>query len=442
MPTSDANRTLPAETPIVRKPKAKLIYNQLRISPDGRYAAYVTNDLGKYKVKLLDISAKKTKRIKKGGYRSYVQETDESFPLLAWHPSGKVLALIRERKGKLWLGFYTPSEKKYTESRLFNFEKVREFSYSDDGQLLVFSAMQQGESDIFVYNLRTHTYEQITKDFYDDITPHFVDHDRGIVFSSNRVNDTLETDKRELLPADNNFDLFYYDYAGKNKLLRRITNTPNINETQPMPYDSASIGFLSDENGIINRYVAHMDSAISFVDTVEHYRYTSKIYPQTNYSRNILSQDINFRKQKLGEIIFSNGKYRMYVENVPPANTSSLTPPPNTNYETEARHEAVLKKQGGPVKGEAPKEEQGKRKTKPPQLVLLIQIRLILITTFSKVISRNQKLKNRKRKKREKQEAVKASGDTRFCSKGRFHCIAQLFLSSATMILHLHLITL
>ena len=50
-----------------------------------------------------------------------------------------------------------------------------------------------------------------------------------------------------------------------------------------MPYDSANIAFLSDENGIINRYLAHMDSAISFVDTMEHYRYFSKIYPQTNY---------------------------------------------------------------------------------------------------------------------------------------------------------------
>src|SRR4051812_25352258 len=61
---ADANRTLPTQPSLVKKPKAKLIYNQLKISPDGRYAAYVTNDMGKYKVKLLDISEKKTRRIK------------------------------------------------------------------------------------------------------------------------------------------------------------------------------------------------------------------------------------------------------------------------------------------------------------------------------------------------------------------------------------------
>ena len=143
---------MPTESAIVLKPKKKLIYNQLKVSPDGRYAAYVTNDLGKYKVKLLDINKKKTKRIKKGGYRSYVQETDESFPLLAWHPSGQVLAMIRERKGKLWLGFYTLSEKKYIETRLFNFEKVLDFSYSDDGQFL-FSLPCSREKAIYTFTI-------------------------------------------------------------------------------------------------------------------------------------------------------------------------------------------------------------------------------------------------------------------------------------------------
>src|SRR5262249_20381918 len=111
--------------------------------------------------------------------------------------------------------------------------------------------------------------------------------------------------------------------------------------------------FLSDENGIMNRYVAHLDSAISFVDTVEHYHYYSKVYPQTNYARNILSQDVNFRKQKLGEIIYSGGKYRMYIENVPPADLSSVTPPPNTIYKDEIKHEEILRKQF-PGRAESP----------------------------------------------------------------------------------------
>lgn len=102
------------------------------------------------------------------------------------------------------MGTYTLSNKEYVESPLFNFEKVLNFSYADDGQSIVMSAIQKGQSDIFVYNLRTRVAEQITKDFFDDLDPHFIDKSRAIVFSSNRVNDTLGVDK--------------YTYAGEFEL--------------------------------------------------------------------------------------------------------------------------------------------------------------------------------------------------------------------------------
>ena len=42
-----------------------------------------------------------------------------------------------------------------------------------------------------------------------------------------------------------------------------------------MQYDSAHIAYLSDENGIVNRYLANLDSALAYVDTTEHYRMIS-----------------------------------------------------------------------------------------------------------------------------------------------------------------------
>src|SRR4029078_6821726 len=100
------------------------------------YLGYVTNDLGKYRVYLYDFEKGKRKKIMKSGYRSYLQETDVSYPVLAWHPSGQLMAMIRERKGKLWLDYYTPATKKWQHNRLFNFEKVLDFSYLPDGQYL------------------------------------------------------------------------------------------------------------------------------------------------------------------------------------------------------------------------------------------------------------------------------------------------------------------
>ena len=331
---SDANRDSVSAKGLIRKPKPTILYSQLRTSSDGRYSVYVSNDLGKYKVKLFDSEKRRTKRILKSGYRSYTQETDLSFPVIAWHPTGKLFSMIRERRGFLWLGTYSLESRKYEEGKLFNFEKVLDFAYSDDGLLLVMSAVQKGQSDIFVYNLRTRTFEQITKDFYDDLHPRFINHSSAIVFSSNRINDTLEVDKKAILPGRTNFDVFFYDYKTKSTVLRRITNTPDFNETQPMAYDSSHIAYLSDENGIVNRYLANLDSALAFVDTVEHYRMIVENYPLTNYSRNIVSQDVNFTRSSLSQIFYKDGRLRLKVDRISKPVLSS-NPFPRTLFRNE-----------------------------------------------------------------------------------------------------------
>ena len=348
---SDLNKDSIEAVNILKKSKPDYLYSQLHTSSDGRKSVYVSNNLGRYKVYLFDNEKKKRKRILRSGYRSYAQETDISFPVLAWHPTGQLFAVIRERKGKLFLGTYTLNSKKYEEAPLFNFEKVLDFSYSDDGQSLVMSAIQKGQSDVFVYNLRTHVAEQITRDFYDDLHPHFINHSSAIVFASNRVNDTLDVDKKTVLPENSNFDIFYFDYKNHSSVLRRITNTPSFNELQPMQYDSTSIAYLSDENGIVNRYVAHLDSALSYVDTTEHYRMIVDNYPQTNYSRNIISMDINSRQNIVSELIFEKGKYKLFVG--PKKNALlSQTPLSKTLYRSEQERALT-----------APKVEPKKRET-------------------------------------------------------------------------------
>ncbi len=53
------------------------------------------------------------------------------------------------------------------------------------------SAVQQGQSDIFTFNLISGSYERLTNDFYDDLNPRFIENSTKIVFSSNRNSDTL-----------------------------------------------------------------------------------------------------------------------------------------------------------------------------------------------------------------------------------------------------------
>lgn len=317
----DDSKALPTAS-LLKKIKTARVYQRFKTSPDGNYAVYSTNELGQYKVWLYDFKKQKAKRIMKREQK-IDRPTDYSFPLLAWQPNGERFSIIAERKGELLLLYYNVSKKKIEKLKIFNFEKITDFSYSDDGKQFVMSAVQNGQSDIFVYTPGSGNFEQITKDIYDDLTPRFINNSAKIIFSSNRPNDTIRFYssyplylKTSLQPMEQK-DLFIYNYKSKSPVLRRVTNTPLVNETYPFEFDADHLCFLSDENGIRNRFLGVLDSAIDFVDTTAHYRFFTRTYPITNYSRNILEQDINTKSKKITEVVFNEKKYRMFLSSVP-----------------------------------------------------------------------------------------------------------------------------
>jgi len=330
----DKQLSVPGEGTIHRlaNKNPQKVFQQFKINPDGKYAAFVTNEIGKYKVWLYNFEKKKFKKLMKSGHK-LDDKTDYSFPLLAWHPSGQRLSVIIEKKGKIFLFYYNLNEKKFEKLRLFDFQKVLDFSYSQNGKLLAMSAVQNGQTDIYVYNLGAHTYEQITKDIYDDFNPVFVDNSNKIIFSSNRTSDTIKAPSKDsiTIPVTKQ-DLFLYDYANRNKMLKRITNTNLADETKPLGLEDNYISYLSNQNGIINRFTAKFDSVISFVDTITHYRYFTTVYPQTNYSRNILDYDVCPKAGKCGEIIYDKGRCQIYLGKLTPVNNLTKLELKNSPY--------------------------------------------------------------------------------------------------------------
>ncbi|MCF8299336.1 MAG: hypothetical protein K9J13_17435 [Saprospiraceae bacterium] len=318
----DENRENPSDDVLLKKIKSNRKYSQIKISPNARHIAFTTNQIGKYKVLLYDSETKKLKKILKSGYR-LDEKVDYSYPLIAWHPTGLVLSIIVESKGKILLYHYSLETKKLTKRQLFNMEKILDFSYNHNGTMMVMSAVQKGTSDIFVYHLASNSYQRITSDVYDDFHPQFINNSKDIVFSSNRLSDTIRFDiithkqkSSDTIKIRAKSDIFIYDYYNKKPVLRRITNTPDADEIQPMAYQNQYLTYLGDKNGIQNRYIARFDSAISYIDTTTHYKYFAHTFPVTDYSRNILEQDVSPVTGKYAEVIFSNGLYKMYVKDM------------------------------------------------------------------------------------------------------------------------------
>ncbi len=310
--SGDSNRELPDKTYEIKKPRKGLAYQQVRISPNGSMLAYVTNQSGKYKIWIYNTKTGKHKKIYRRG-ENLEQVTDFTYPVIDWHPSSEILGFITEEKGRLFIHYYNTKKEELTTRRLLKFDKILDMKFSPDRRKIVFSAINKGQTDIYLYDIAAATRKQITNDIADDFNPRFINNMNEISFASNRRNDTIF--KPGTGPANNTttaFSIYVYDLKTKSSILRKISEGDYINHVQPLYKGQEHYLYLSDKNGIYNQYIAEYDSSIAFIDTTIHYRYYANSYPLSNYSRNILNHDYNAATDDIATIIYHDGRHHIY----------------------------------------------------------------------------------------------------------------------------------
>ncbi len=289
-------------------------YYSVRMSPDGNEIAYVENQMGRYRVKIYTISSGKTKKIF-AAEPKMERIQDHSFPIIDWHPSGKALAFFSEVKGEVILFIHDLTTGKTVEKPIKNMDKVLDFGYSPDGKKMILSGVVKGQADLYLYDVLGNSTKQVTDDIYDDLHPRFIDNGTKVIFVSNRDNDTIFR-KPEIDFSDKKNDVFVYDLRQMDRtyvFLDRITRTEEANESYPFQLATGEFTFLSDQNGLNNRFIARKDSVISFIDTVIHYRKTVEILPQTNYVTSITEQDINAQMKRVS-IVYQNSQYKFLID--------------------------------------------------------------------------------------------------------------------------------
>ncbi len=296
---------------IIRQSKKAQIYQQVKISPDGKYIAYVTNDFGRKRIWLYDQATGKQKIIFRKEPK-LPMSSDRTYPVMAWHPSGKILTFINEEKGGLVMYLYRVGSRSTEKRNMLYFDKVLDFSYSPEGSRLILSAVKDGVTDLYVHTIASGTNEQITNDVADDLNPSFLkDKPDVIIFSSNRLSDTLTNtaDPGEKLGL--NYDLFMYDLSKKDNVLTRLSESKYSDRMSSAETTPGNFDYLGNANGIVNRYTAKFDSSISFIDTATHFRYFIKSTPLSDYDRNILSQSVENGSDTYAEIVYDKGKYQL-----------------------------------------------------------------------------------------------------------------------------------
>lgn len=296
------------ELPI--KSKKGRIYTQFELSPDGTHAVYVNNILGQYRMYLHDLENNKRKKILKAEHKLQ-RIPDYSFPVITWHPSGNVFSYITEKRGELFLSNYNLEDKRTTTRPVFQLDKVLSMDYSPNGQQMVFSGVDNGQTDLYLYYSIGNRQERLTNDMYGDFDPSFSSDGNRIIFTSNRPDDTLRTGLT-INEIPRNRDVFAYNLTSRSPNLERVTNTPDLIEHHPFQYDSVRYTFLADYEGTMNRYVATYDSTISRIDTTIHYSYFTTATSLSSYQVDLLNYSAHSRTGQFGTFVYDKKKYQFY----------------------------------------------------------------------------------------------------------------------------------
>lgn len=372
----------------LKKIKKQAEITQVKLSPDAKKIAFITNDRGKTRLWIYDLEKKKYKKIMTKGYIRPDAEKDKTYPLMDWHPRENILTVIYEKRTKIKFYDYNLDKKKRENKKKLDYiEKVLDFKYDFLGRRIVMSAIKNGYSDIFQFEIRSNRFFPVTGDLYDDLNPSYTKDSKGIIFSSNRIKDTLE---RKRIPAYspimNTFDLYLYNNTTRDDKLKRLTNTPAVNETQPLIYDTTFYSYLIDENHIINRNAVRIDSFFQYsrivvnyldtarfsndtfifstrdighmkidakklkdtniftIDTSYVYKDTSYIYSLTNYSSNILLYSISEKSKKILEVFMKDHKYMFTLSDFPSSIPNTVQPRTynkviSNNYELQTKDE-------------------------------------------------------------------------------------------------------
>lgn len=292
---------------------------EIKVSPRGSDVAYVEWEHGEYKV-ILEKTAKQKKTkldtrgiLHRGGLLDFTADPDLNYPLLAWSNTGFKLGILYPKYGKLYIRIYDAIAAKHTthEIKYNRFDRIQGITFMEDDNLLVLSAIRNGQSDLYEYRYRTGQFTQLTDDTYDDFSPVFITGGarKGIAFLSNRP---LPLMNIRTLPNElptQAMNAFFYFHTTKSPNLLQLTYEKEDRVNTIIPFGPDYYAYLSDKSGIQNRYVVLFNRDGKNMDT-------AYSVPVTNYSSNIITQQYNAASGKIAEVIQKDNQYKIFFRDV------------------------------------------------------------------------------------------------------------------------------
>ena len=254
----NAYRSLPVDTAVT--PVGRSVINTGNsgrmnvapaISPDGKHIAFLS-EKSLFSIDLFLADAETGENIRRLSSKLTNEDIDEySFieSSGAFSPDSRKFAFSVFSRGKSKLMVVdVESGKQLALEAMGDISEFANIAWSPDGETVAFSGLQNGYSDIYLYNLADKELTQLTDDGYSDYQPAFSRDGKRIVFSTDRV--SLQSDSRSV---DIPMNIAVIDLQ-----TREITNInvfQGANNLNPQfSADDSQIYFLSNGDGFRNMY--------------------------------------------------------------------------------------------------------------------------------------------------------------------------------------------
>ncbi len=245
------------------------------VNPNKRNSSFAVARYNKGEYRLLLNEEDKDKVLLKIGVRSNLNEINPNYPMMAWDPKGSKLSVLYGEEGRIKLFVFDAITriKPYKRDLTNLFDQVQDMSYMGvDSRTLLISAVKNGHTDIYTYDIENEIVKQVTNDIYDDLDASFVafPNKTGIIFSSNRPSPRAKS--ADTVLPNNRYNIFLItDFATYTPELNQITQLTNVKHGDaryPTQYNNNHFTFVSDQNGIGNRYAGFFTTERAGLDTL------------------------------------------------------------------------------------------------------------------------------------------------------------------------------
>lgn len=221
------------------------------ISPDGRFVIFLS-DKNLFSTDLYLADAREGKILRK--LNTLFRDGDiDDLNLLessgTWSPDSKRFAFVAFSKGYNVMLIKDPASGATEQQiKIPGISSIAHPSWSPDGKDIAFTGMIDGQTDLFVYNLKSKKVEQLTNDFFSEVYADYSPDGKYLVFSSDRK--TLEQRK-----VNGRWNLHLSRINLEDKSITDYDQIfPGADCINPSYDPEGKVYFVSDRDGFRNLY--------------------------------------------------------------------------------------------------------------------------------------------------------------------------------------------